>query len=163
MITSSAIRQLGSGFQGELIQPGAPGYDGARAVFNVSIDRHPALIARCFGADDVARAVLFAREHNLPLAVRGTGHNVAGYAVCDDGVVVDLLPMKAIAVDPSARTVRAQGGCNWGEVNDALQPHAPGRVGARVQHWRHWQSAARQSADRPRLHSPKDRIARDGS
>ena len=132
MITSSAIRQLESGFQGELIQPGAAGYDDARAVFNVLIDRRPALIARCLGADDVARAVGFAREHNLPLAVRGTGHNVAGYAVCDGGVVVDLSSMKAIAVDPWARTVRAEGGCNWGEVNDALQPHGLAATGGFV-------------------------------
>ncbi len=132
MITSSAMRKLESAFRGELIQPGAAGYDSARAVFNVSIDRRPALIARCMGADDVARAVVFAREHNLPLAVRGTGHNVAGYAVCNDGVVVDLSAMKAIAVDPSARTVRAEGGCNWGEVNDALQPHGLAATGGFV-------------------------------
>ncbi len=123
MITSSAVHALASGFRGELVQRGARGYDAARAVFNASIDRRPALIARCLGADDVARAVVFAREHDLPLAVRGTGHNVAGYAVCDDGVVVDLSSMKGVAVDPSAHTVRAEGGCNWGEVNDALQPH----------------------------------------
>jgi FAD/FMN-containing dehydrogenase len=132
MIASSAVRQLASGFQGELIQPGAPGYESARTVFNVSIDRRPALIARCSGVDDVALAVLFAREHNLPLAVRGSGHNVAGYAVCDDGIVIDLSPMKAIAVDPSARMVRAEGGCNWGEVNDVLQPHGLAATGGFV-------------------------------
>jgi FAD/FMN-containing dehydrogenase len=130
MITSSAIRQ--SGFQGELIEPGAPGYDDARAVFNISIDRRPALIARCCDADDVARVVVFAGKHNVPLAVRSTGHNVAGYAVCDDGVVIDLLPMKAVTVDPSACTVRAEGGCNWGEVNDALQPYGLAATGGFV-------------------------------
>ena len=100
MINSSEIQQ--TGFRGELIRSGDPGYDDARAVFNVSIDRRPVLIARCVEPDDVARVVVLARKHNLPLAVRSTGHNVAGYGVCDDGVVVDLSLMKAITVDPSA-------------------------------------------------------------
>lgn len=130
MIDSSRLRQ--AGFQGELIEPGDPRYDDARTVFNVSIDRRPLLIARCVDADDVSRTVLFAREQDLPLAVRGTGHNVAGYAVCDGGVVIDLSLMKAIAVDSSARTVRAQGGCNWGEVNDALQPFGLAATGGFV-------------------------------
>ena len=119
----SAISQLKSRFRGALIVPGDPQYDAARAVFNVSIDRRPALIARCTGPDDVVQAVNFARQENLLLSVRGTGHNVAGFAVCDDGLVIDLSQMKAITVDAQARTVRVQGGCNWGEVNDALQPH----------------------------------------
>jgi FAD/FMN-containing dehydrogenase len=123
MIASSTINRLKSRFGGELILPGDQGYDGARAVFNATIDRRPALIARCAGSDDVIQAVKFAREESLLVAVRGTGHNVAGFAVCDDGLVIDLSRMKAITVDPQARTVRAQGGCTWGEVNDALQPH----------------------------------------
>lgn len=122
MIASSAVYDLKSRFRGELIVPGDPSYDGARAVFNVTIDRRPALIARCAGADDVIQAVNFARQLNLVLSVRGTGHNVAGFAVCDDGLVIDLSRMKGIMVDAQARTVRAEGGCNWGEVNDALQP-----------------------------------------
>jgi FAD/FMN-containing dehydrogenase len=130
MINSSEIRQ--SGFRGELIQSEDPDYDEARAVFNVSIDKRPVLIARCVDADDVARVVVLARKHNLPLAVRSTGHNVAGYAVCNDGVVVDLSRMKAITVDPSARTVRAESGCNWGEVNDALQPYGLAATGGFV-------------------------------
>ena len=130
MINSSEIRQ--SGFQGKLIQAGDPDYDEARAVFNVSIDRRPVLIARCVDADDVARIVALARMHNLPLAVRSTGHNVAGYAVCDDGVVIDMSLMKGITVDPSVRTVRAQSGCNWGEVNDALQPYGLAATGGFV-------------------------------
>jgi FAD/FMN-containing dehydrogenase len=130
MINSSEIQQ--TGFRGELIRPGDPGYDDARAVFNVSIDRRPVLIARCVEPDDVARVVVLARKHNLPLAVRSTGHNVAGYGVCDDGVVVDLSLMKAITVDPSARTVRVESGCNWGEVNDALQPYGLAATGGFV-------------------------------
>ncbi|MEX3935368.1 FAD-binding oxidoreductase [Paraburkholderia phymatum] len=130
MINSSEIRQ--SGFQGEVIQSGDQEYDKARAVFNASIDRRPVLIARCVDADDVARIVTLARKHNLPLAIRSTGHNVAGYAVCDDGVVIDLSLMKAITVDPSARTVRVESGCNWAEVNDALQLHGLAATGGFV-------------------------------
>jgi FAD/FMN-containing dehydrogenase len=130
MIDCSEIRQ--SGFHGELIRPEDRGYDEARAVFNASIDRRPLLIARCVDADDVTTIVAFAKSRHLPLAVRSTGHNVAGYAVCDDGVVIDLSPMKTITVDPSAHTVRAQSGCNWGEVNDALQPYGLAATGGFV-------------------------------
>jgi FAD/FMN-containing dehydrogenase len=123
MPTTSTIRELKVRFSGELLSPGDQAYDAARAVFNASIDRRPALIARCASADDVVQAVNFARQQNLLVAVRGTGHNVAGFAVCDAGIVIDLSRMKAIAVDAARRTVRVEGGCTWGEVNDALQPH----------------------------------------
>ena len=132
MITSSSVEQLKVRFRGELIVPGDEQYDAARAVFNVAIDRRPALIARCGGPDDVIQAVNFARNENLLVAVRGTGHNVAGFAVCDDGLVIDLSRMKDIAIDPPARTVRVEGGCNWGEVNDALQPHGLAATGGFV-------------------------------
>ena len=132
MLTTSSIRELKSGFQGHLITPDDPRYDEARAVFNAAIDRRPALIARCVDAKDVARAVEFARSEGLTLSVRGTGHNVAGFAVCEEGVVIDLSEMKGIAVDPSNRTVRVEGGCNWGEVNDALQPHGLAATGGFV-------------------------------
>jgi FAD binding domain len=132
MIASSAVYQLKSRFRGELIGPGDQQYDAARTVFNVTINRRPALIARCAGADDVMQAVNFARKENLLLSVRGTGHNVAGFAVCDDGLVIDLARMKGITVDPQARTFRAEGGCNWGEVNDALQPYGLAATGGFV-------------------------------
>jgi FAD/FMN-containing dehydrogenase len=132
MLASSAVHQLKSRFQGELILPGNQRYDSARAVFNAAIDRRPALIAWCSGPGDVIQAVNFAREENLLLAVRGTGHNVAGFAVCDDGLVIDLSQMKGIKVDARARTVRVEGGCNWGEVNDALQPHGLAATGGFV-------------------------------
>jgi FAD/FMN-containing dehydrogenase len=132
MTTSSSINNLRSRFQGELIAPGDPQYDTARAVFNAAINRRPTLIARCAGPHDVSKAIEFAREENLLLAVRGTGHNVAGYAVCDDGLVIDLSPMKAIAVDAQSQTVRAEGGCTWGEVNDALQPYGLAATGGFV-------------------------------
>ena len=132
MVTSAAVYQLKSRFRGELILPRDPGYDTARAVFNAAIDRRPALIARCAGRDDVISAVNFAQEQKLLVAVRGTGHNVAGFAVCDDGLVIDLSLMKGITVDRSARTVNVQSGCNWGEVNDALQPHGLAATGGFV-------------------------------
>jgi FAD/FMN-containing dehydrogenase len=132
MITSSAIEDLKSRFQGKLMVPADPQYDAARRVFNAAIDRRPALIAQCAGADDVTQAVNFAREQNLLVAVRGTGHNVAGFAVCDEGLVVDLTAMKGIEVDPQARTVRVEGGCTWGEVNDALQPYGLAATGGFV-------------------------------
>ena len=87
------------------------------------IDKRPALIARCATADDVAAVIRFAREHDLPLAVRGGGHNGGGLGSVDDGVVIDLSPMKAVTVDPATRTVRVGGGCVWGEVDAATEPH----------------------------------------
>ena len=132
MISSSSVHQLKSRFRGELIAPGDHGYDAARAVFNATIDRRPALIARCASSSDVVQAVNFARQEKLLVSVRGSGHNVAGFAVCDDGLVIDLSEMKGITVDASARSVRVEGGCNWGEVNDALQPHGLAATGGFV-------------------------------
>jgi FAD/FMN-containing dehydrogenase len=111
------------GFKGVLNKPGDPGYDDARQVHNGMIDRRPALIASCAGVADVVAAVGVAREQRLPLAVRGGGHNVAGLAVVDDGLMVDLSRMKGIHVDPAARTVRAEGGVTWGELNRETQLH----------------------------------------
>jgi FAD/FMN-containing dehydrogenase len=123
-----------AGFAGELIAPGDERYDDARAIWNGAIDRRPALIARCTGAHDVAAAIRFARERDLPLAVRSGGHGVAGLAVCDGGVVVDLSPMRAIAVDARARTARAQAGVLWGELDGATQAHGLATVGGIVTH-----------------------------
>lgn len=94
----------------DVIVPGEDGYQAARRIWNGMIDRRPAVVARCTGVADVMAAVRFAREQSLPLAVRGGGHGVAGRAVCDDGIVIDLSPMKGIWVDPAARTARAQAG-----------------------------------------------------
>ena len=109
--------------RGRVIRPGDHDYDEARRVWNGMIDRHPALIARCADVTDVVAAVHHAREHDLPLAVRGGGHNVSGTAVCDDGIVIDLSPMREVRVDPERRTVWAQGGCTWGDVDRATQPY----------------------------------------
>lgn len=132
MIAASTARELSSRFRGDLIAPGDPQYDAARTVFNAAIDRRPALIARCSCAEDVVEAVSVARREHLLVAVRGTGHNVAGYAVCDDGLVIDLSRLKGVTVDARARTVRAEAGCTWGEVNDALQPHGLAATGGFV-------------------------------
>ncbi|HEY7482815.1 MAG TPA: FAD-dependent oxidoreductase, partial [Gemmatimonadales bacterium] len=120
-IDDSALSRLRSGFQGTLLRPGDPPYESARKVWNGAIDRRPAVIARCTTTADVIRAVSFARERKLPLAVRGGGHNVAGNASCDGGVVIDLSPMKAIRVDQARRTARAEGGVTWGELDRETQ------------------------------------------
>ena len=117
------INGLAANFQGQLIRPGQAGYDEARAVWNGMIDRSPALIARCANTNDVVAAVNFARENNLRVAVRGGGHNVAGHAVCDGGLVIDLGLLNSVEVDAEARTVRAGGGTTIGELDQATQQY----------------------------------------
>jgi FAD/FMN-containing dehydrogenase len=123
-----------SGFAGEMIEPGHPDYDGARALWNGAIDRYPRLIARCRGAADVAIAVRFARANHMEVAIRGGGHNVAGTAVCDDGLVIDLSDMRAVLVDPGKRTARVQGGALWGDVDRETQAHGLATTGGIVSH-----------------------------
>ncbi len=118
-----AARQELTGFGGRLIGSDDVDYDEARKVYNAMIDKRPALIAQCASPDDVARTIAFARDHDLPLAIRGGGHNGAGLGTVDDGVVIDLSLLKDIAVDPHARTVRVGGGCTWGEVDQATGEH----------------------------------------
>jgi FAD/FMN-containing dehydrogenase len=118
----AAQQQLGS-FGGRLIGPDDSDYDEARSLFNAMIDKRPALIARCATAGDVTKAVAFAREHGLPIAIRGGAHNGAGLGSVDDGVVIDLSLMRDVEVDPDARTVRVGGGCTWGEVDAATNEH----------------------------------------
>ena len=113
--------ELDAAFQGEQFRPGDGGYDDARAVYNGMVDKRPALIARCTGVADVIEAVNLAREKKLPLAVRCGGHNVAGIAVCDDGVQIDLRGMKGVYVDPVRRTARVAGGVTWGEFDRDTQ------------------------------------------
>lgn len=103
-IDTNLVRELRSGFRGTLLRPREEGYDEARRVWNGAVDRRPALIARCAGADDVVTAVRFARHHDLEVAVRGGGHSIAGLSVCDDGLMIDMSNMKAIQVDPQAQT-----------------------------------------------------------
>jgi FAD/FMN-containing dehydrogenase len=103
-------------------------------VWNGTVDRRPRLIARCRGAVDVAAAVRFARRHDLEVAVRGGGHNVAGTAVCDDGIVIDLSTMRAVTVDPVGRTARVEGGALWGDVDRETQRHGLATTGGIVSH-----------------------------
>jgi FAD/FMN-containing dehydrogenase len=114
------------------MQPGDDGYDAARTVWNAMIERRPALIARCAGATDVIAGVTFAREHGLLLAIKGGGHNVAGTAVCDDGLLLDLSSMKAIRIDPLRRTARAEPGLTWGEVDTEAQAFGLATIGVDV-------------------------------
>src|SRR6476469_479679 len=120
-----------AGILGPVLRSGDDGYDEARAIWNGLIDRKPALIVRPTGAADVVDAVNFAREQNLLLSVRGGGHNVAGNAVNDGGLVIDLSQMNGVHVDPSTRTVRAEGGATWGDCDRETQLHGlavPGGV-----------------------------------
>jgi FAD binding domain/Berberine and berberine like len=133
--TPSAIdEELGGSFRGELLLPTSPGYDAARKIWNGAVDRHPACIARCIGVADVVAAVRFAREHDLEIAVRGGGHNVAGTAVCDNGVVIDLSAMRAVWVDPAGRTAWVQGGALWGDVDCETQAHGLATTGGIIGH-----------------------------
>jgi FAD/FMN-containing dehydrogenase len=118
----------------QLLAPGDPGYDDARTVWNGAIDKRPALIARCARAADVAAALRLARERELEIAVRGGGHGVAGLAVNDGGLVVDLSPMRQVAVDPEGRTASAGAGVLWGELDAATQAHGLATVGGIVTH-----------------------------
>ena len=128
------IEELRTRFRGALLLPGEEGYEEARRVWNGAIDRRPALIARCAGADDVVEAIRFARERDLVVSVRGGGHAVAGHAVCDGGVMIDLSLMKAVAVDPEARTVRAAGGLLWNELDRATQRFGLATTGGIISH-----------------------------
>lgn len=134
MIEGRHVAQLRSRFRGALLQPGEEGYDDARRVWNGAIDRRPALIARCVGSDDVLEAVRFARDRELLVSVRGGGHAVAGHAVCDGGVMVDLSLMKTIRVDPGARTARAAGGLLWSEFDRATQRFGLATTGGVISH-----------------------------
>ncbi len=133
-LNDAAIAELAQQFRGELIRPGDTQYDAARAVWNGAIDRHPALVSRCTGIADVQAAVRFARERDLLVAVRGGGHNVAGTAVCDGGLVIDLSPMKGMFVDPAARTARAQAGLLWGEFDRETQAFGLAAPGGIISH-----------------------------
>jgi FAD/FMN-containing dehydrogenase len=117
-----SFHELAERLAGEVITPDHPDYDAARRVWNGMIDKHPAVIARCADADDVTVAVRFAAEHDLPIAVRGGGHNVAGTAVVDDGLVIDLSAMRGVQIDASGRTVHVQGGATWADVDRVTQP-----------------------------------------
>jgi len=131
-IDAGLLEALTGTFSGTVLLPDDDGYDDARRVHNGLIDRRPALIARCQGAADIADAIGIARSSGLEVSVRGGGHNVAGRAVADGGVMIDLAPMKGIHVDPAARTVRAQGGVIWSELNREAHAHGLAVTGGAI-------------------------------
>jgi FAD/FMN-containing dehydrogenase len=119
----TALETLADGFGGDIFMPGDSGFDEARAVWNAMIDRRPAIIARCRNTGDVIASVRLAGTRNLPIAIRGGGHNVAGHAVCDEGVMIDLSLMRGVDVDAVRRVAVAQGGALWRDVDAATQAH----------------------------------------
>ena len=120
-VSDAAISSLRADLRGQVLLPGADGYDSAREIWNAMIDRRPGLIVRCAGAADVVRGLRFVQEHRLLLAVRGGGHNIAGNAVCDGGVVLDLSPMKAVRIDPTRRIAHVEAGCTLGDLDHDAQ------------------------------------------
>ena len=134
LLYETARADLAQHFRGVLIRPGDEQYDAARRIWNGAIDRRPGLIARCTGVADVRAAIRFARERDLLVAVRGGGHNVAGTAVCDDGLVIDLSPMKGLLVDPAERTARAQAGLLWSEFDRETQGFGLAATGGIISH-----------------------------
>ena len=128
----SAIDSLRASFRGELVLPSDAGYETARRVWNAFIDKRPALIARCTGVADVIRAVEFAQKHQLSVAVRGGGHNVAGYGTCDGGMVIDLSTMRGIGLDVVRRRATAQAGTTWGDLDHETQAYGLATTGGMV-------------------------------
>src|SRR5262245_31248504 len=120
-LQTDVVEQLREALQGRLLSVESLGYDAARTIWNAMIDRRPALIARCVNSGDVAQAVRFARENNLLVSVRGGGHNIAGSAVRDGGLMIDLSPMKSVRVDPNARTARVEAGVTLAEFDKEAQ------------------------------------------
>ncbi len=117
----AAVEALEQDLRGTILLPMAEGYDQARRIWNGMIDRRPAVIVRCAGASDVVSAVNFGREHDLLIAVRGGGHNVAGNAVCDGGLMIDLSGMRDVHAEPGLRRARAAGGATWGDFDAETQ------------------------------------------
>jgi FAD/FMN-containing dehydrogenase len=126
-----SIQTLREAFRGQLVVPGHEEYDAARAVWNASIDRRPAVVARCTGPADVLTAVRWARDNDMLVALRGGAHNVAGLGTCDDGIVIDMSGMRAVRVDPASRTAVCQGGAVWRDMDHETQAFglaAPGGI-----------------------------------
>ena len=120
-IGEQALQDFKNALQGQTILPGDAAYDGARQIWNGMVDKRPAVIARCANTSDVVASDEFARTNHLALAVRGGGHNIAGNALCDGGVVVDFSLLKSVSVDPHARTAHVEPGAVWREFDQATQ------------------------------------------
>jgi len=122
-LREAGIGEFTTHFRGDVLVPGNVGYDEVRQIWNAMVDRRPALIARCKSPEDVVQSVRFARSKGLIVSVRGGGHNIAGNAVCDGGLMIDLAPMKRVQVDPSARQAMVEPGCTLGDFDAAAQAH----------------------------------------
>jgi FAD/FMN-containing dehydrogenase len=131
-LDEATIQDFRAGLRGQVILPGDVDYDDARKVWNGMIDRRPTLIARCAGVADVSRAIRFARDQQLLLAVRGGGHNVTGAGTCDRGLVIDLSPMKAVQVDSERRTARVEPGATWKEFDQETQQYGLATTGGLI-------------------------------
>ena len=121
LLDQKALDDLKARLRGDLLRPGEAAYDDARSIWNAMIDRRPALVIRCRGAGDIITAIGFARDNGLPLSVKGGGHNIAGLAVCDGGLMLDMSYARGVWVDPTARTARVQAGCLLGDVDRETQ------------------------------------------
>ncbi|MGZ3234219.1 MAG: FAD-binding oxidoreductase [Croceibacterium sp.] len=132
--TTDSIKSFREGFGGQALTPGDPDYDRSRAIWNGAIDRRPAVIACCSTADQVADAIRFARRSGLEISVRGGGHNYAGNAVCDGGVMIHLGAMNSVAVDPAARRAVCGGGATWADIDAATQQHGLATPGGFISH-----------------------------
>ena len=121
--SQAVVQKLKGQVRGPVLQPGEPEFDEARSVWNAMIDRHPAVIVRCLGVPDVVACVNAARTHGVPLTVKGGGHNIAGLAVCDGGLMMDMSLMRGVQVDPARRVARAEPGCLLGDVDRETESH----------------------------------------
>jgi FAD/FMN-containing dehydrogenase len=131
-IKKEIYQSFKNNFHGSVISPGDAAYDEARRVWNGMIDRRPAMIARCSNVADVAESIQFGRDNDLLVSIRGGGHNVAGYAVCDDGLVIDMSAMRKVEINPDKRTVRVEGGAVWGDVDPVTQEFGLATPGGEV-------------------------------
>ena len=134
MLEKAVVDEFRLALRGDLLQPGDSAYDTTRKVWNEMVDKRPALIVRCKGVADVIAGVRFARRHDLTLAVRGGGHNVAGNAVCDNGLMLDCSGMKSVHVDPIKRIARAEPGVTWADINHETQAFGLATTGGVVSH-----------------------------
>ena len=132
LLNEASVEDFKARLRGDVLCPGDDGYDDARSVWNAMIDKRPGLIVRCAGVADVINSVNLARSNNLLVAVRGGGHNVAGTAVCDGGIMIDLSAMKGLRVDPTARTARAEPGLTWGEFDRETQAFGLATPGGQI-------------------------------
>jgi FAD/FMN-containing dehydrogenase len=121
VLSSAAVTSFRDGFDGEVVLPDDEGYDGARIVWNAAVDRHPAVVVKPTGVEDVAAAVRFGREHDLVIAVRCGGHSMGGFSTCDDGIVIDLSALRGVRVDPEARAAQVLGGSLLGDLDREAQ------------------------------------------